>query len=201
MSTYTRGRHMIPFLNLLKVHTACFGNHDFDFGIDELEYAVGSCNFPWLISNVFEKTGQDMANRAFASLKTMRNDLGSPRGGVRQKGRPGVGGAGNTPQPGHELSGGPSSLTTLLRGSSLREDKEGHDNACEFDSTPDRADGLFAEDFVEVHGLPLANGMKYRLFEWQGIRVGIIGLVERGKQRERLLPASGVAVYFQCPGC
>ncbi|KYF39992.1 5'-nucleotidase, C-terminal domain-containing protein [Toxoplasma gondii ARI] len=119
MSTYTRGRHMVPFLNLLKIHTACFGNHDFDFGIDELEYAVGSCSFPWLISNVFEKTGQT-AEPAFASLKTM--------------------------------------------------EKCGRESEDE---------GVFAEDYVEVHGLPLANGMKYRLFEWQGIRVGIIGLVEK----------------------
>jgi len=45
---------MIPFLNLLKIHTACLGNHDFDFGIDQLEYLRGSTQFPWLLSNVFD---------------------------------------------------------------------------------------------------------------------------------------------------
>lgn len=54
---------MVPFLNLLKVHTACLGNHDFDFGIDELEYTIGSCNFPWLLTNVFERSSSDDQHR------------------------------------------------------------------------------------------------------------------------------------------
>ncbi|PFH33046.1 5'-nucleotidase, C-terminal domain-containing protein [Besnoitia besnoiti] len=140
MSTYTRGRHMIPFLNLLKIHTACFGNHDFDFGIDELEYAVGSCNFPWLISNVFEKTGQERTSASLTSLRTMR-DFGNP------------------------------AASPSAEGEEASQTRDGLDG--------DGPSGDFAEDFIEVHGLPLANGMKYRLFEWQGLRVGIIGLVER----------------------
>eukprot|EP00922_Rhytidocystis_sp_ex-Travisia-forbesii_P028850 GHVS01042283.1.p1 GENE.GHVS01042283.1~~GHVS01042283.1.p1 ORF type:complete len:658 (-),score=70.28 GHVS01042283.1:144-2117(-) len=84
MSTHTRGRHMVPFLNMLRIHTAVFGNHDFDFGIDQLEYLSGSTRFPWLLSNVYD---------------------------------------------------------------------------------------------ADTHA-PLANAISYRLFEWQGIRVGIIGLVE-----------------------
>eukprot|EP00922_Rhytidocystis_sp_ex-Travisia-forbesii_P042846 GHVS01064060.1.p1 GENE.GHVS01064060.1~~GHVS01064060.1.p1 ORF type:complete len:647 (-),score=87.60 GHVS01064060.1:1782-3722(-) len=84
MSTHTRGRHMVPFLNMLRIHTAVFGNHDFDFGVDHLEYLAGSTRFPWLLSNVYD-----------ADTKT-----------------------------------------------------------------------------------PLANAISYRLFEWQGIRVGLIGLVE-----------------------
>ncbi|EEA05823.1 5'-nucleotidase and phosphodiesterase protein, putative [Cryptosporidium muris RN66] len=63
MSITTKGRHMVPFLNMMRVHTACFGNHDFDFGIDHLEYLTGSCNFPWLISNVYDAyTGEPLAN-------------------------------------------------------------------------------------------------------------------------------------------
>uniref|UniRef100_A0A0G4FXX2 5'-Nucleotidase C-terminal domain-containing protein n=1 Tax=Chromera velia CCMP2878 TaxID=1169474 RepID=A0A0G4FXX2_9ALVE len=85
MSTHTKGKHMVAFLNMMKIHTACYGNHDFDFGVDNLEYLAGSCGFPWLISNVTEKES----------------------------------------------------------------------------------------------GLPLANGQVYRLFEWQGHRIGVIGLVER----------------------
>lgn len=45
---------MIPVLKMLKVHTACIGNHDFDFGVDHLEYLIGSSPCPWLLSNVFE---------------------------------------------------------------------------------------------------------------------------------------------------
>ncbi|KAF8822002.1 5'-nucleotidase, C-terminal domain-containing protein [Cardiosporidium cionae] len=63
LSTHTQGRHMVPFLNMLKIHTACFGNHDFDFGIDHLEYLVGSTRFPWLISNVWAaETSEPLAN-------------------------------------------------------------------------------------------------------------------------------------------
>ncbi|KAJ1609839.1 5'-nucleotidase/2'-cyclic phosphodiesterase [Cryptosporidium canis] len=63
MSVTTKGRHMVPFLNMMKVHTACFGNHDFDFGVDHLEYLAGSCNFQWILSNVYDAyTGEPLAN-------------------------------------------------------------------------------------------------------------------------------------------
>ncbi|OII75591.1 nucleotidase [Cryptosporidium ubiquitum] len=63
MSVTTKGRHMVPFLNMMRVHTACFGNHDFDFGVDHLEYLAGSCNFQWLLSNVYDAyTEEPLAN-------------------------------------------------------------------------------------------------------------------------------------------
>eukprot|EP00434_Breviolum_minutum_P015357 symbB.v1.2.013534.t1/scaffold961.1/size148688/6 len=37
MSTSTHGKHMITALNAIGIHTACYGNHDFDFGVDNLE--------------------------------------------------------------------------------------------------------------------------------------------------------------------
>ena len=27
---------MVPILNAMSIHTACYGNHDFDFGLDQL---------------------------------------------------------------------------------------------------------------------------------------------------------------------
>jgi len=63
MSTTTHGRHMVPALNAIGIHTACYGNHDFDFGVDQLEELASQSNFPWLISNVTDKkTGQPLAN-------------------------------------------------------------------------------------------------------------------------------------------
>eukprot|EP01066_Platyproteum_vivax_P009518 Platyproteum_vivax@DN4196_c0_g1_i3.p1 len=63
ISTQTKGRHMVPFLNLMNVHTACFGNHDFDFGVDNLEFLAGSCKFLWVISNVKDRdTDTPLAN-------------------------------------------------------------------------------------------------------------------------------------------
>ena len=44
-----QGRQMPPVLNLLNIHTAVIGNHDFDFGLDVLQGLVGQCNFPWLL--------------------------------------------------------------------------------------------------------------------------------------------------------
>lgn len=62
-STVTKGRHMVPALNAIGVHTACYGNHDFDFGVDQLEKMAAENNFPWLISNVTSKaTGKPLAD-------------------------------------------------------------------------------------------------------------------------------------------
>lgn len=62
-STTTRGTHMVPALNAIGIHTACFGNHDFDFGVDHLVELSQKNNFPWLISNVFDKrTGRPLAD-------------------------------------------------------------------------------------------------------------------------------------------
>lgn len=61
-STTTFGKHMVPALNAIGIHTACYGNHDFDFGVDNLISMASSNNFPWLISNVTDKkTGRPLA--------------------------------------------------------------------------------------------------------------------------------------------
>lgn len=39
---------------MLKIHTSCVGNHDLDFGVDHLEYLMGSTRFPWLLSNILD---------------------------------------------------------------------------------------------------------------------------------------------------
>lgn len=62
-STVTKGKHMVPALNAVGIDVACYGNHDFDFGVDELVDMAAACNFPWLISNVVDKvTGEPLAN-------------------------------------------------------------------------------------------------------------------------------------------
>eukprot|EP01135_Chromosphaera_perkinsii_P006758 Nk52_evm6s578 gene=Nk52_evmTU6s578 len=53
MSVSTKGEHLVPFVNRFGIDVACFGNHDFDFGVEHLEKLEGKCNFPWLMSNVF----------------------------------------------------------------------------------------------------------------------------------------------------
>lgn len=43
---------MVPVLNEIKTSVACLGNHDLDFGADQLVYLAKQCNFPWLVANV-----------------------------------------------------------------------------------------------------------------------------------------------------
>jgi 2',3'-cyclic-nucleotide 2'-phosphodiesterase (5'-nucleotidase family) len=43
------------------IDVACYGNHDFDFGVDELQSLASQTNFPWLLSNVFEAEGDTLA--------------------------------------------------------------------------------------------------------------------------------------------
>ena len=62
MSTVTKGKQMVPILNAAKVDVACMGNHDFDFGIENLVALVQGCTFPWLMSNVtYKPTGRALA--------------------------------------------------------------------------------------------------------------------------------------------
>lgn len=55
MSTFTKGEQMIPVLNDIKVDCAVFGNHEFDYGVDNLIDFVKKTTFPWLLSNVIDK--------------------------------------------------------------------------------------------------------------------------------------------------
>ena len=61
MSTILKGSQMVPILNALGIHTACFGNHDFDFGVDKLKELSDRCTFPWVLSNVTELDGTKLA--------------------------------------------------------------------------------------------------------------------------------------------
>jgi len=51
MSTVTHGHQMIPVLNALGIHCALYGNHDFDYGVDNL---VEVCNYQHHSLNVYK---------------------------------------------------------------------------------------------------------------------------------------------------
>jgi len=55
MSTFTKGEQMIPVLDKIGVHCAVFGNHEFDYGVENLVDFTRRTNFPWLLSNVVDK--------------------------------------------------------------------------------------------------------------------------------------------------
>ena len=45
---------MVMGLNSLGTHCAVLGNHEFDFGLQNLEQLIKISNFPWLLSNITE---------------------------------------------------------------------------------------------------------------------------------------------------
>ena len=55
MSTFTKGEQMIPVLNDIGVDCAVFGNHEFDYGVENLVRFTEKTSFPWLLSNVIDK--------------------------------------------------------------------------------------------------------------------------------------------------
>lgn len=63
MSTFTKGEQMVPVLNCCGVDCAVYGNHDFDFGVDNLMDFAKQTKFPWLMSNVIDiETGRLLAD-------------------------------------------------------------------------------------------------------------------------------------------
>ena len=61
MSTFTKGKQMVPILNACNIQCAVIGNHDFDFGVDNLVKLMAETNFPWLMSNVYDNfTGEPL---------------------------------------------------------------------------------------------------------------------------------------------
>eukprot|EP01012_Entosiphon_sulcatum_P009724 TRINITY_DN15552_c0_g1_i1.p1 TRINITY_DN15552_c0_g1~~TRINITY_DN15552_c0_g1_i1.p1 ORF type:complete len:817 (-),score=109.54 TRINITY_DN15552_c0_g1_i1:54-2504(-) len=56
MSTVTKGKHMVPVMKELRVDCCCFGNHDFDFGIEELQKLSVACNTTWIMTNIIDST-------------------------------------------------------------------------------------------------------------------------------------------------
>ncbi|XP_022646777.1 uncharacterized protein LOC111270694 isoform X2 [Varroa jacobsoni] len=60
MSTFTKGDQMVPVLNSIQTDCAVYGNHDFDFGVDNLIDFKDKCKFPWLMSNVVDNETQKL---------------------------------------------------------------------------------------------------------------------------------------------
>lgn len=56
MSTVTKGKQMVPIMNMLDIHYSLYGNHDFDFGMDVLDDLVKETKCVWLMSNALDAT-------------------------------------------------------------------------------------------------------------------------------------------------
>lgn len=65
LSTQTYGKHMIEAFNLVGLHVASCGNHEFDFGLDITKQRIGESKFTWLCTNLFEPN----TNKPVAGMK------------------------------------------------------------------------------------------------------------------------------------
>ncbi len=64
LSAKTQGAHMIDLFNAMGVDLAGLGNHEFDFGPENLQARLAESRFPWLAANVTRKDGQPFAGLA-----------------------------------------------------------------------------------------------------------------------------------------
>lgn len=55
LSSEYKGENMIKPLNSFKIDLACFGNHDLDYELEHVTQLIKKTNFPWLLSNVYDK--------------------------------------------------------------------------------------------------------------------------------------------------
>lgn len=57
LSTFDKGAHRIELFNKLGVDAVVLGNHEFDFGPDEVLKRIQESNFPWLTANAIGLDG------------------------------------------------------------------------------------------------------------------------------------------------
>lgn len=75
LSAFTKGQQMVPTFNALGVHAACLGNHDLDFGVDVLQERMADFQFPWILTNVFDKETEEPLAGAHHSLVITWEDI------------------------------------------------------------------------------------------------------------------------------
>ncbi|XP_035235995.1 5'-nucleotidase-like isoform X1 [Anguilla anguilla] len=75
LSTITKGKHMVDILSKLGVNCAVYGNHEFDFGVDHLEEMTAQMDFPWFLSNVYDRFTSDTLGHGVVSRVLRWNGL------------------------------------------------------------------------------------------------------------------------------
>ncbi|CAI2732500.1 unnamed protein product [Schistosoma spindalis] len=55
ISNITQGQHIPPIMNKMFINCSLFGNHEFDFGMNNFYKCINQCNFSWINSNVYDK--------------------------------------------------------------------------------------------------------------------------------------------------
>lgn len=70
-SSVFRGAQMIDGMNALGVDASTLGNHEFDRGLDELQQRLAQSKFPWVVTNVYGRTGR-LPRIEFLLMKTVQ---------------------------------------------------------------------------------------------------------------------------------
>lgn len=65
ISNLTKGLSQILILNRLKIHAFVPGNHEFDYGFDNLRAVLGQAQFPVITTNYFDSTKMDLLARPY----------------------------------------------------------------------------------------------------------------------------------------
>ncbi len=58
ISTWTQGRSMVEVMNAMNYDASAVGNHEFDFGLDELKTRISEARFPYLSANIRWKSDE-----------------------------------------------------------------------------------------------------------------------------------------------
>ena len=65
---------IIKHFNEMEYDAASIGNHEFNFGLDFLDQAIESANFPWLLSNVYEE-GTDREEHRYQPYEILERQV------------------------------------------------------------------------------------------------------------------------------
>lgn len=57
-----KGEQLVEPINACEIDCACIGNHDFDLGLERLQFLNGKCNFPWMLTNLTNVNGTRFAS-------------------------------------------------------------------------------------------------------------------------------------------
>ena len=77
ISTWFEGEGMVEVMNTMGYDASAIGNHEFDFGLDNLEQRILQANFPYLAANIQWKASETLPSELgiLAFTTTVVNDL------------------------------------------------------------------------------------------------------------------------------
>lgn len=77
ISTWFEGEGMVEVMNTMGYDATAIGNHEFDFGLDNLEQRISQANFPYLAANIQWKASETLPSELgiLASTVIEVNDL------------------------------------------------------------------------------------------------------------------------------